>query len=169
MSMTSPATSEGDAAADGRIKIWFRFEPREGWLPHDTEGLWATRLSADTARIENVPFLAQGVAQGDIIRFSTGADGLNWATERVKWSGNNTIRVLPIPSGPLGRSARAVHDRFAPFGLGGEAYSAEFPLVALNVPPTDDLHQIKDLLARGRDAGWWAFETACIGDAWNNA
>ncbi|CAM5553487.1 hypothetical protein SCALM49S_03948 [Streptomyces californicus] len=33
-----------------QIKVWFRFVPREDWLPYDTEGLWATRLSADTAR-----------------------------------------------------------------------------------------------------------------------
>ena len=51
------------------IKIWFRFEPREQWPSYDTEGLWATRLSADTARIDNVAFLQDGVAQGDVIRF----------------------------------------------------------------------------------------------------
>ncbi|WP_043631274.1 DUF4265 domain-containing protein [Nonomuraea candida] len=167
--MTSPTPAGDDQAAGERIKLWFRFAPREGWLPYDTEGLWAAPVTSDTARIENVPFLVDGVAQGDIVRFITGTDGLHWATERVTWSGGNTIRVLPIPSGPLGRSAAAVHERLAPFGIGGEAYSADFPLVALNIPSGDSLSEIKSLLTHGQDEGWWAFEAACIGDAWNNA
>ncbi|MGW1666952.1 DUF4265 domain-containing protein, partial [Streptomyces microflavus] len=52
------------ATESSRIKVWYRFVPREGWLRHDTEGLWATRLSGDTARVENVPFLQDGVAEG---------------------------------------------------------------------------------------------------------
>lgn len=167
--MSSPAPSNRDPAAYDRIKVWFRFVPREGWLPYDTEGLWATPVGGDTARIDNVPFLADGVAQGDIVRFITDADGLNWATGRVEWSGNNTIRVLPIPDGPLGPSARAVHERLAPFGIGGEVYSAELPLVALNIPASADLAHIKALLFRGEDEGWWAFETPCVGDAWTSA
>ncbi|MGW7427158.1 hypothetical protein ACWGJB_45580 [Streptomyces sp. NPDC054813] len=23
-----------------KIKVWFRFVPREGWSPQDTEGVW---------------------------------------------------------------------------------------------------------------------------------
>ncbi len=131
--VTSVTPSEPVAAGSNRIKVWFRFVPREGWLPHDTEGLWATRLSADTARVENIPFLQNGVAEGEIVRFVTDADGLHWSKERVEASGNCTIRVLPVPSGPLGRSARAVHERLSPFGLGGEVFSEEFPLVAFTV------------------------------------
>lgn len=34
---------EASSGKDGdRIKVWFRFVPREGWFPQDTEGLWAT-------------------------------------------------------------------------------------------------------------------------------
>lgn len=102
--VTSMTPSEPVAADSNRIKVWFRFVPREGWLPYDTEGLWATRLSADTARLENIPFLQNGVAEGEIVRFVTDADGLNWSKERVKASGNCTIRVLPVPSGPLGEA-----------------------------------------------------------------
>ncbi|MFI9365228.1 DUF4265 domain-containing protein [Kitasatospora sp. NPDC053057] len=117
-------TPSGPVAAESnRIKVWFRFVPREDWLPYDTEGLWATRLSADTARVENIPFLQNGVAEGEAVRFVTDADGLRWSKERVEASGNCTIRVLPVPSGPLGRSARAVHERLSPFGLGGEVFS----------------------------------------------
>jgi hypothetical protein len=82
------------------------------WLPYDTEALWATPLTSDTARIDNVPFLADGVAQGDIVRFVTDADDCSWGTERVAWSGSNTIRILPVPSGPLGPSAHGYVTEF---------------------------------------------------------
>ncbi|MFB8101857.1 DUF4265 domain-containing protein [Streptomyces sp. NPDC056007] len=152
-----------------RIKVWFRFVPREGRLPYDTEGLWATRLSADTARLDNVPFLQDGVAEGETVRFTTDADGVHWATGRAADSGNCTVRVLPVPDGPLGRDARAVHARLAPFGLGGEVFSAEFPLVAFTVPGGADLRAIKELLVRGQDEGWWHFEVSCATEAWRAA
>ena len=166
--MTSMPPPETATAESGRIKVWYRFVPREGWLPHDTEGLWATRLSCDTARLENVPFLQEGVAEGEIVRFVTDADGLHWARERVEASGNCTIRILPIPSGPLGRSARAVHELLSPFGLGGEVFSEEFPLVAFTVPADTDLDGLKALLVRGQEDGWWHFEVACATDAWRD-
>ena len=167
--VTSTTPSEPITAESNRIKVWFRFVPREGWLPQDTEGLWAKRLSSDTARVENIPFLQDGVAEGEVVRFVTDADGVHWAKERVEASGNCTLRVLPVPSGPLGRSARAVQERLSPFGLGGEVFSEDFPLVAFTVPADADLGQIKALLVRGQEEGWWHFELGCVTDAWRNA
>lgn len=98
-----------------KIKVWFQCVPREGWFPQDTEGLWATRLSADTARVQNVPFLQNGVAEGDVVRFQTDSAGLHWAVGRVSSAGNCTIRVVPIPSGPPG--AQPSGSASAPFGI----------------------------------------------------
>ncbi|MGQ4485403.1 DUF4265 domain-containing protein [Streptomyces sp. SAS_281] len=167
--MTSPSPSEANATEGALIKLWYRFVPREGWLPYDTEGLWATRLGGDTARVANAPFLQDGVAEGEVVRFVTDADGLHWAKERVEASGNCTVRVLPVPSGPLGRSAQAVHERLSPFGLAGEVFSEDLPLVSFTVPAGADLGGIKALLARGRDDGWWHFEVPCATDAWRDA
>lgn len=133
------------------------------------KALWALRLSADTARVTNVPFLQDGVAEGEVVRFVTDAEGLHWAVERVEASGNCTVRVIPIPAGPLGTSAQAVHEKLAPYGLGGEAFSKDFPLVALTVPANADMTQIKAVLAHGRDEGWWHYEVSCVTDAWNAA
>lgn len=161
-------TSVGTAGEQGpeRIKIWFRFVPREGWLPYDKEGLWADRLSVDTARLANVPFLQDGVAERDTVRFATDSEGLHWAVERVNASGNLTVRVLSVPSGPLGPSAQAVHEKLAPLGLGGEVFSQDFPLVALTVPADADFASIKELLAEGQEKGWWHYEVSCLTDAW---
>jgi len=87
MTVISPDLHERPA---GEIKIWFRFVPREGWLPFDTEGLWATRVEDGTARINNVPFLQTGIAQDDVVRFDEDSEGVFWARERVEASGNCT-------------------------------------------------------------------------------
>jgi len=151
------------------IKVWFRFTPREGWLPYDTEGLWAVRAGPDLARVDNVPFLQDGLAQGDTVRFETDSEGAHWSRGRIEASGNCTIRVLPIATGPLGRSAEAVHAKLSAHDLGGEVFSDSFPLVAFNVPADADFAGIKASLARGRDEGWWHFEVGSATDRWWNA
>jgi hypothetical protein len=168
-SMTASAPDRDRPVGDQYVKIWFKFVPREGWLPYDTEGLWGIAVGPDTVRISNVPFLQDGVAEGDVVRFTTAQDGTHWATERVGASGNCTIRVLPVPDGPLGSSAQAVHDQLAPFGLGGESFSDQLPLVALTVPTTADLSAVKATLLHGETEGWWQFEAACVTEAWEAA
>jgi hypothetical protein len=88
---------------------------------------------------------------------------------RIESSGNCTIRVLPEPDGPLGPSAQAIHEQFARFRLGGEAFGRELPLVALNVPADADLPAIRQLLESGQAQGWWEFEEGCVTDAWRHA
>ncbi len=121
-----------------------------GRLSQDTEGLWAVPVGADTARVVNVPFLQDGVAEGDVVRYTTDAEGTHWATGRAEASGNVTIRVLPVRHGPSGPDARAVHEWFARFGLGGESFGATLPLVALTVPADAPMAEIKALLVRAR-------------------
>jgi Domain of unknown function (DUF4265) len=152
-----------------KIKVWFRFVPREGWFPQDTEGLWATTLSDYTARVENAPFLQDGVAEGDVVPYRTDSDGLHWAVGQVSSSGNCTIRVVPVPTGPLGRSPQAVHQRLSPFELGGEVFSAEFPMVALTVPAGADFAGVKTLLAQGQHEGWWHYEVGRGTEEWWDA
>ncbi|MEV0717460.1 DUF4265 domain-containing protein [Asanoa sp. NPDC050611] len=167
MASVAPERSAGVDAE--LVKVWFRFVPREGWLPYDTEGLWARPVGVDTARVANVPFLQDGVAEGDVVRFSVADDGSLWAAGRVEASDKCTIRVLPVPSGPLGRDAAAVHERFRPFGLGGESFSEALPLVAMTVPADADLAAIKQLLVSGAEQGWWMFEEGCVTDAWRDS
>jgi hypothetical protein len=47
-----------------------------------------------------------------------------------------------------------VHERLSPFGLGGEVFGDEFPLVAVNMPAGSDLAGIKSLLVHGVADGW---------------
>ncbi|MFD9791411.1 DUF4265 domain-containing protein [Streptomyces sp. NPDC059070] len=152
-----------------KIKVWFRFVPREGWFPQDTEGLWATKLGADTARVQNAPFLQDGVAEGDVVRYRTDSEGLHWAVGRVSSAGSCTIRVVPVPTGPLGRSPQEVRQRLSAFGVGGEVFREDFPMVAFTVPAGADFAGIKALLAQGQEEGWWHYEVGCGTDEWWNA
>ncbi|MFG2616938.1 DUF4265 domain-containing protein [Streptomyces sp. NPDC048507] len=152
-----------------KIKVWFRFVPREGWFPQDTEGLWATPLGDGTACVQNIPFLQNGVAEGDVVEYQTDADGLHWAVGRVSASGNCTIRVVPVPTGPLGRSPQAVRQRLSVFELGGEVFSEDFPMVAFTALAGADFAGIKALLAEGQTEGWWHYEVGCGTDEWWSA
>ncbi|MEH0984688.1 DUF4265 domain-containing protein [Micromonospora sp. CPCC 205556] len=62
-----------------------------------------------------------------------------------------------------------MHDRLGLFGLGGESFSEDLPLVALNVPADADFPRLKAVLLQGEAEGWWQFEEACVTDAWNSA
>lgn len=167
--MSSPAPDRDLPAGNDFIKIRFKFVPREGWLPYDSEGLWAVATGRDTARVCNAPFLQDGIAEGDVVRFTVSPDGLRWASERVEASGNCTIRVLPNPHGPLGPSAQAVYDRLASFGIGGETFSTALPLVTFTLPANADLPAVKATLRRGEAEGWWNFEVGCATDDWSAA
>lgn len=166
--MVSSSSESTAMNADGRVKVWYRFVPREGWPQFEQEGVWATPLGGDLARVDNVPFFVDGAAEGDIVRFTTDAEGVRWVEECVEWSGRCTILVLPVRGGPKA-TAKAVHEVFAPLGIGAEAYSAEFPLVALSVPSDADVRAAKAQLNRGVEAGWWDYQEACVGDSWRTA
>lgn len=119
--------------------------------------------------VRNIPFLQDGVAEGDVVRYRTDGDGLHWSVERVGTAGNCTIRVVPIPTGPLGRSPQAVHQRLSAFGLGGEVFSDDFPMVAFTAPAAADFTGIKALLNQGQREGWWHYEVGCGTERWWNA
>lgn len=72
-------------------------------------------------RIDNAPWFIRDVAADDHFRAEPDADGLLWAGERLHWSGNCTIRVIPFAEGPLAGSQQAVLDLLLPMG-GSWAY-----------------------------------------------
>ena len=52
------------------------------------------------------------------------------------------------------------------FGLSGEVFSDELPLVALDVPADADFRAIKQALEAGEANGWWYYEVGCGNDRW---
>ena len=167
--MTPHAPDVRQPPTDEAIKVWFRFVARPGWLPYDTEALWAVPVGPGTARLCNVPFLQNGAARGDVVRYETDADGRRWALSREEPSGHCVIRVLPSRTGPLGPDPAAVRTEFAAYRLEGEVFSDDLPLVAFDVPPDADFAGIKSLLLAGRSDGRWQFEEGSTTERWRAA
>jgi hypothetical protein len=162
------AAPEVDAAKEGlqRLKVVFKLEvDDEGWPPAGSERMWASRVSDDTARLENVPFFARGYASGDVVRFDVDSDGVRWVREAVEFSGSCTIRIIPAQDGHLIEQRQAVLDAFAPLGVDGEGIG-RFGMVALNVPSGADIAQVKRLVVEGAGLGRWHYEEGCVTEAW---
>lgn len=66
----------------------------------------------------------------------------------------------------MGPSPQAVHQSFSAFALGGEVFSADFPMVAFTAPAGADFAGIKALLDRGQKEGWWHYEVGRGTDEW---
>jgi Domain of unknown function (DUF4265) len=115
--------------------------------------------------LDNIPWFVRDAASGDTFGTSTDSDGVLWATDKVAWSGNCTVRVIPFPDGALAGSRQAVLDAFAPLGVDGEGLQ-QFGMVALNIPPDADLGAVQRLLRQGVQDDWWDYEEGCIGQAW---
>lgn len=154
----------------GRVKVRFRFERDEGgWPPAESEGLWAVPLGGDAYRIDNTPWFARNVASHDVFFAEPDADGCLWASKRLRWSGNCTIRVVPFREGPLAGSQQAVLDLFVPMGVSGEGFGSQLNIVALTVPPDADLAGVKQTLVQGEADGSWSYEEGCVSSEWASA
>ena len=162
------AAPDNDPDREHADHVRVRFQLRQdddGWPPVASEGLWAVPLGGDVVRLDNIPWFARDVASGDTFRTSTDRDGVLWVTDKVAWSGNCTVRVIPFPEGALAGSRQAVLDAFASLGVDGEGLQ-QYGIVALNVPPDADLGAVKRLLRQGVEDDWWDYEEGCIGQAW---
>ena len=126
-------------------------------------------LGSDAYRIDNTPWFARNVASHDVFFAEPDADGCLWAGERMRWSGNCTIRVVPFRAGPLAGSQQAVLDLFVPMGVSGEGFGSQLDIVALTVPPDADLAGIKRTLEQGEADGSWSYEEGCISSEWASA
>lgn len=152
---------------DDYVRVVFELPSEDDdWPPVGTERLWAARLpERDHVRLANVPWFAKDVAEGDVFRIATDADGVVRPVAKVSWSGYRTIRLIPFRDGPLAGDRQRVLDLFAPLEVTGEGIE-QFGMVALSVAPEADLGAVKRLLLDGEADGWWDYEEGCVDDAW---
>jgi hypothetical protein len=159
----------GMPAVGGLVKVWFDLaRDDDGWPPVGREGLWAVVVSPDVVRLDNTPWFALNVANGDLFQIRRGDDDLWLAGQRLQWSGNCTIRIIPFAEGAMGGSRQRVLDAFARLGVAGEGIE-RFGMVALDVPHEVDVVAVKQLLFNGQRDGWWEYEEGCVGDDWLDA
>jgi Domain of unknown function (DUF4265) len=147
------------------VKVVFDLHPDEhGWPPVGSESLWAERLSETVARLDNVPFFVRGFSCGDLVEVALD-NGELWVQQKLRSSGNYTIRVIAFADGPLGGDNARVLEAFRALEVEGEG-AEQFGLAALNIPPHADYPAIRRLLTEGVRDGSWDYEEGCIGDAW---
>lgn len=156
-------TSENEVK--GRVRVVFQLDQNDGWPPVTSERLWGIPLTDELVRIDNVPWFVRDLSLNDVVRTFTGARGVLQAAEKITWSGNCTVRIIPYKSGAMSGNLQTILELFLPLGAHAEGIE-QFGMVALNVPPSADLAAVKGLLIRGFEADWWDYEESCIGDAW---
>jgi hypothetical protein len=150
-----------------RVKVRFRLQrDDDGWPPAASEGVWARPCGGREYELDNVPWFVQGVAFGDRVLAEPDDDGVLWMKEHLAWSGRYTIRVIPLGDGAAREQLRSIVDLFAPLGAECEGALPAYKLVALDIPPTGRLDEIKSLLVQGQAEGRWAYEEGCIDARW---
>ena len=140
-----------------RDKIIFRLE--DGWHKQGTETVWASKLSGDEYRIENVPFYAKGVSYGDIVKTRKEGDDLHF-TEIIEKSQHSTYRIYLMPKTSI--------ERFKEFWnslqlIGCTYEKANDNLYAIDVPSDTNIYKAYELLEKGEKEGVWDFEEGDCG------
>jgi hypothetical protein len=158
------AGSSGESSA-GRIQVRFALERNEeGWPPAGSEEIWAVALGSDTVRVDSIPWFVRNIALDDLISVRPTHEGKAVFVEKLKWSGNCTLRVIPLGDDSEA-GIRGVMERLSSYGIELEVLG-QFGLVAANARPSVDLVSLKGMLDLGEKRGWWSYEEGCVGGAW---
>ena len=155
--------TRGDAVL---VQIRFALEQEDGWPPVPDEVLWAQPLGEARYVVESPPWYLRGVAVDDIVAASPRDDGQLWGDGLLSRGGRLTVRLLPLPNGPLGGDPEAVRSAFAALGVRPGPPSPEHGIVALDIPGDGDLRTIKAVLIDGESDGSWDVDEARVSDAW---
>jgi hypothetical protein len=120
-----------------------------GYPPYESEEVVGTLIGDHLYRLESVPAFAFGLARGDIVEARHYGDPqVPWIERLHSAGGHSTIRVIGL-GGRTPSEARSEAE-----ALGG--YVQETPLaglIAIDVPPETDFHEIEVELVRLQNAG----------------
>ena len=141
------------------VKISFELEP-DTWHGHARESLWAEKVGGNRYRLKNSPFYARGASFEDIIVAESDRDGQLVFRNISICGGHSTYRIMLQVSvkDPI------FQERWSPLeklgcsfeGVGGK-------LLAIDVPPAAEIHEVYSLLQAGQEAGVWDFEEGHCG------
>ncbi|MEV6491584.1 DUF4265 domain-containing protein, partial [Actinoplanes sp. NPDC051633] len=133
-----------------RIKVYFGLErDDEGWPPADGEDLWAVLIGPRVARIDSIPLFVRNIALDDLVQVENVSDGRATFAEKLKWSGNCTLRVIPMDD-DVETGVGGVLQALSAFGVEAEAMR-QYAMVAVNARPSADLAGIKRVLDAGEE------------------
>src|SRR5262249_8028073 len=119
--------------------------------------LWALPHE-DGYQIDNIPFYAREIADGDVVTAQRGPDGELWFDKLAKSSGHSTIRLW------FARAEDVQRTRDELRALGCTSELSDLPrLVAVDVPPSVPYSLVRAKLEQGEQQGLFEFEEACLG------
>jgi hypothetical protein len=139
----------------GLVRVAFGLDPQAS---HGSvsERLWAFPVGGRRFRLENSPFFARGVSYLDVV-FAEEKAGELWFAGVALRGGHSTYRVR------LAEAQKATFElRWKSLQGLGCTYEEGFVL-AVDVPPSADLHEVYRLLDQGETEGAWEFEEGHCG------
>jgi hypothetical protein len=131
------------------------------WTDQDfgvrTESVWAEGLSANTFRIDNVPFFVYGLSCNDVVVADIKEENffLNKVIER---GGHSTLRVFFRESHQ--KEQEVLIEKLNQ--LGATIERAYEKLIAIDIPSNVDIDPIIELLKNGESLGAWEYEVGYV-------
>jgi hypothetical protein len=142
----------------GLTKVCLPLAP-DAWHGYENEWMWAEPVAVGIYALRNVPFYAKGLSHEDIVRTEE-RDGVQVVVEVVEHRGHSTYRIV-ARDGREAPQAKAVLNHLAGLGCGLEP--ATRTLVAIDVPPHVDVHDVYGVLAQAEGQGTIDFEEGHCG------
>lgn len=127
----------------------------------EAETLWAEALGKGLYRLRNVPILAYGFSEQDVVS-TTEIDGRHVVTGTTTPGGHSTYRVFLPEAMEDSRFAKM----FEPLSRLGCTYERANPrLIGIDVPPEADIYAVYAVLEQVEAAKQWSFEEGHCGHA----
>lgn len=141
---------------DGLVRIVFELDASK-WHGNARERLWAEPVGSGRYRLRNTPFFAFGVSFEDIV-FSEERDGEIFFAGTSIAGGHSTYRLMLL--------VKRTDDSFLKYWQPLQSLGCTFEegiVLAVDVPPSTDVHEAYRLLDAGEVAGIWSFEEGHCG------
>lgn len=146
-------------------KIGFKLErDQDNYPPADWEWLWASRVSAYTFKIDNIPFFAKLISYGDVVEVEQTNTGLVF-NALIQPSGHSTVRVIVHRRGRNDEQLQAAVEevKVAMRDMGCNVEKSHIlGLIAVDVPPEVNYHSIAEFLSQKEREGLLGYEEACL-------
>lgn len=134
-------------------KIIFRLEQdEEGYPPVGVESVWAIEADDGDFIIDNIPFFTRQATLGDVVEVKRMGEELLYISTRER-SGNSLLRVVFFE----GHDPSKLRSDLAKLGCSTEQSHLR-SLIAVNVPPTVQIDEVRTLLDEGCSNGCWDYE-----------
>ena len=142
-------------SSDRHVKVLFRLNVVEDWPPVKVEGMWATPLSGNRYKIDNIPFHAFGVSDQDVVIAGPEDEPGLWFREVAEPSEFSTVRIAVADRA----DKQPARDFFK--GIGCDSEGLETSMFALSIPQAA-LQRAMNEIKAGEASGRWDWEEGVI-------